>query len=147
MRGFLVVQSFWLGHTHQLDGAADKTDILDVLGHVGTGPGKPDPGAVGVRLGEHAVPHVRWNVVPHDEFAAHNAMRLGVAAALILAGAVVLPHISGEGLDDGVEALPFARQSALFRELEALVLPAPVHDPLDERSPTGSRKNRIETQA
>ena len=27
---------FGSGNTHQLDGAADKPDILDVLGHVGT---------------------------------------------------------------------------------------------------------------
>ena len=71
------------------------------------------------------------HIVAHDEFGAHNAMRLGVAAALIFAGPVVLPHVGGEGLDDGVEAFFFARQGSLLGELEALVSSAHVHHPLD----------------
>ena len=74
-----------------------------------------------MRFGEHAVPHMRRHIVAHDEFAAHHAMRLGVAAALIFAGPVVLPHVGGEGLDDGIETFFFARQGSFFGELEALV--------------------------
>ena len=56
---FSSSRSFWLGDAHQLDRQLTKPTSSMSLGMSGPGPGKPDPGAVGLRLGEHAVPHVR----------------------------------------------------------------------------------------
>ena len=96
-----------------------------------------------MRFGEHAASHMLGHIVAHDEFSAHNAMRFGVAAALIFAGPVVLSHVGGEGLDDGLETFFFARQGSFLGEFEALVPSAHVHYPLD-----GARrrlaKDRIE---
>ncbi len=69
----------------------------------------------------------------HDELRAHHAVRLGVAAALVFARAVMLAHVGAERLDDGVGGRLFVGQHALLGELEALVVAAQVHDPLRER--------------
>ena len=83
LRVLLVLHQLSARHAHQLDGAADEADIVDVAPACrGPGPEKRTQALIGPRLGEHAVPHVRRHIVAHDELAAHDAVRLGVAAAL-----------------------------------------------------------------
>ena len=82
----------------------------------GPGPGEAHPRAVGARLGEDAAPHVLRQVVADGELGAHDAVRLGVAAALEVARLPEAAHLRGERVDDRLEVLLLVRLDALLGE-------------------------------
>ena len=62
----------------------------------------------------------------HDEFAAHDAVRLGVPAALEPARLPQLLHLLREARDDRVEILFFVGQEFFLGDFQALVRPLQV---------------------
>ena len=74
-----------------------------------------------MRLREDAVAQLRRQVVVDDEFRAHDAVRLGVAAALVFAGPVVLAHVVAEASMIDGSTMPPRRERPLLGEHEALV--------------------------
>src|SRR5271155_2185413 len=95
----LVVQQFRTRHPHQLYRAADEPDIVDVRRPIRAGTGEPYPGAVGSRLGEDAMPELRRQVLPDRDFATHHAVRLRIAAPLVIARRPVLAHVLPNRVD------------------------------------------------
>jgi len=57
----------------------------------------------------------------NDELGAHDAVRLGIAAALEPSRLPQQPHLFAEALDDGVDPRFFIRNRTLLGDLEAPV--------------------------
>ena len=129
---FSSSRSFGPGHAHELDAHAHEADIVDVRRHVRAGPGKANPGAITAGLGEDSAPHVLRQVVTDGELGPHDPVRLGVPAPLDVAGVPEPLHLGGEGRDDVVEVRLLVGLRLFLGELEALVLPALVHDRRDQ---------------
>ena len=103
-----------------------KPDIFDVRRDVGAGTGKAHPGPVGPRLRVDAVPQLGRQAVVDDELAAHDAVRLRVAAALEAAGLPEQPHLLVEARDDRVEIGLFVRDRLFLGDRQSFVRALPV---------------------
>ena len=119
-------------HVHQLDRHADEADVLDVVGQVRAGSREAHVGRVRARRREDAAPHVRGQVVADDHLGAHDAVRLGVAAALEGAGPVGAPHVVAKARDDRIQAVLLVDRDPLLGEHQPLVRPPPVDQELQE---------------
>ena len=119
-------------HVHELHRHADEADVLDVVRQVGAGAREADIGRVAARRREHAAAHVLGQVVADRHLGAHDAVRLGVAAALEGARPVGAPHVVAEARDDRVEAVLLVERDPLLGEPQALVRPPPVDQELQE---------------
>ena len=85
-----------------------------------------------LRLGEDAVAELGRQAVVDDELGAHDAVRLGVAAALEAARLPEPAHLLLEAGDDRVDELLFVGQRLLLGELQAFVDALPVDQRGDE---------------
>ncbi len=142
----LVVEQLRARHTHDLDGAADKADIVDVARPVGAGAGEAYPGGIGLGLGEDAAPERRRQIVADRQRAAHDAMRLGVAAALVVARRPVPAHVFGHRVDDALQVLLFAGLQLLLGDADSLVASLEVDQILEERR-DGLAQHGVERRA
>ena len=112
---------------------ADEADVLDVVGQVGPRPREAHIGGEGARHRKDAAPHVLGQIVADDHLGAHDAMGLGVAAALESARPVGPPHVVAKARDDRVQAVLLVDRDPLLGEAQALVRAAPVDQELEER--------------
>ncbi len=117
----LLVHQLRAGDAHQLDADAHEADVVDVGGDVRARAREAHPRAVGLRLGEDAVPELCRQAVVDDELGADDAVRLGVAAALEAARLPEQAHLLLEAGDDRVDELLFARKRLLLGERQLLV--------------------------
>ena len=131
LRELLVVEELRPRHAHELDAHAHEADVVDVRRHVRPRPGEADPRAVGARLREDAAPQVLGQVVADGELGPHDAVGLGVAAALEVAGLPQAAELRGERVDDVLEVLLLVRLDALLGEREPVVALLPAL-PVDE---------------
>ena len=92
--------------------------------------GGPSP-ALEKLKSEKAALHLRWQIVPNRELSTHNSVRLGVAAALEVAGLPEAADLGGERVDDVLEVLLLVRLDALLGERRPAVPLAPAL-PVDE---------------
>ena len=116
-RELFLLHQLRAGNTHQLDADAHETRIVDVRRDVRAGPGKTDPGAIGVRLGVDTVAKFRGQIVVHDEFAAHDPVGLGISAALESARFPEQTHLCLKARDDRIEELLFIREKLFLGDL------------------------------
>src|SRR5262249_52437908 len=84
-----------------------------------------------LRFGIDAVSKLRRKIVANDEFASHNALCFGVAAAFEFAWFPESSLLGGKGLDNGVEIFLLVRQQFFPGDFQALVLALFVHQSRD----------------
>ena len=119
-------QQLAAGNPHQLDADAHEPHVVDVGRHVWPRPGEAHPGAIGLGLREDAVTELRRQAVVDDELRAHDAMGLGVAAALESARLPEPAHLRLEGVDDRLGHRFFVRLDPFLGELQSFVRALPV---------------------
>ena len=96
----LVLHQLGPRHAHHLDGHAHEADVIDVLGHCGSGTGIAHPGGKAPRRGEDTTAQVRRQAAADGNLASHQAMGLGVAAALKMARSEVADHLVSHARDN-----------------------------------------------
>src|SRR5215472_7536117 len=127
----LVLQQFGTRHFHQLYRPAHEPDIIDVLRPVRAGAGKPYPGAVGSGIGQDVMPKLRRKVVPDRDLPTPHAVRLRIAAPLVIPRRPMLSHVFPIGVDHGLQVLLLVRLYPFLGDPISLVLALSVNQILN----------------
>src|SRR5574337_276232 len=132
--GFFVVPQLLALDPPDLDAEAPEADVVDVGLDVRPRPREAHPAAIGFWRREQAATQILGQIVAHDELAAHETVRLGVAGALEAALREVAHKMAAHLDDHGLDVVILAGLRRLLGETDVLAAAGKVDERGEEMS-------------